>query len=300
VEVAVVIVAGLVFLIHGLVLGPRWWRNELSRLAYRPDDVAEWWPYGGALWRGMLRTPVVGWIAIPLGSFGAVLAEFDGVLAGIGGAAAIVACILVFSIVTIVLFNRPKLLVFPWLRDQPGAIAEWRGAEVPLPPPPGTGLRKPLAEDAAPLALPGVDAVHETPVWRDRADFVIGAPIHDAERAEQLWARQVGEQRFEICCIPFFIKDVALGDVVETDAEYDVTRVVERSGRYVFRVWFGESFHPRQKVADELSELGALLEWSSANLLAVDAVDRPHAQVIADYLEAQERADRLRYDTGRS
>ena len=145
-----------------------------------------------------------------------------------------------------------------------------------------------------------VDAVHDAPVWRDRADFVIGAPLPEEERAEQLWARQVGDQRFEICCIPFFLYDVALGDVVETDSNYDLARVVERSGRFVFRVWFGKAFHPRQEVADELTELGALLEWSSANLLAVDAAGEANAQRIADYLAEQEGAGRLMFETGRS
>jgi Domain of unknown function (DUF4265) len=145
-----------------------------------------------------------------------------------------------------------------------------------------------------------VDAIHEAPVWLDTADFVIGAPLREAGRAEQLRVRQVGDQRFEICCIPFFLYDVALGDVVETDADYDFVRVVERSGRFVFRVWFGEAFHPRQTVAAELAELGALLEWSSANLLAVDAADADHAQVIADYLAEQESANRLMFETGRT
>jgi hypothetical protein len=40
----------------------------------------------------------------------------------------------------VVLFNQPKFLVLPAHRRQPGAIAEWRGAEVPPSPPPGTGL----------------------------------------------------------------------------------------------------------------------------------------------------------------
>jgi hypothetical protein len=145
-----------------------------------------------------------------------------------------------------------------------------------------------------------VDAVHEAPVWRERANFIIGAPLPEEGRAEQLWARQLGDERFEICCIPFFVYDLALGDVVETDANHDVVRVVERSGRFVFRVWFGEAFHPRQEVADELAELGALLEWSSANLLAVDAADETHAEALAAYLAEQERAGRLMYETGRS
>ena len=145
-----------------------------------------------------------------------------------------------------------------------------------------------------------VDAVHEAPVWRDQADFVIGAPLPEEGRAEQLWARQVGDQRFEICCIPFFLYDVALGDVVETNSGYDVGRVVQSSGRYVFRVWFGSSAHPRQEIADRLAERGALLEWSSAHLLAVDAADEAHAQEIADYLAEQQGAHRLTFETGRS
>jgi len=145
-----------------------------------------------------------------------------------------------------------------------------------------------------------VDAVHEAPVWRDRADFVIGAPLPEEGRAEQLWARQVGDQRCEICCIPFFLYHVALGDMVETDAGYDLERVVQPSGRYVFRVWFGNTAHPRQDVADELDGRGAFLEWSSANLLAVDAADERHAQEIADYLAEQQGADRLMFETGRS
>jgi hypothetical protein len=92
------------------------------------------------------------------------------------------------------------------------------------------------------------------------------------------------------------MSDVALGDVVQTDANDDLVRVVARSGRFVFRVWFGEAFHPRQEVADELAGLGALLEWSSANLLAVDAADQAHAQTIADYLAEPERAKGLLFE----
>ena len=146
------------------------------------------------------------------------------------------------------------------------------------------------------------DVQHNDPVWRDRSNFVIAAEIDvgSDSHVEQLFARQVGPHSFEICCIPFFLYDIALGDVVETDADYLVRRVVERSGRYVFRVWFGESAHPRDDEADTLAELGALLEWSSVNLLAVDARDGDHAQEIANHLEVAADGGRLVFDTGRS
>jgi len=135
----------------------------------------------------------------------------------------------------------------------------------------------------------------------NETDFIIGAPLPEAGRAEQLPARRLDEPlSFEICCILFFLYDVALGDVVQTDVGYEFARVVEPSGRFVFRAWFGESFHPRQEIADRLGEIGALLEWSSNNLLPVDAADAREARVIADYLSDQKGRGHLKYETGRS
>lgn len=143
------------------------------------------------------------------------------------------------------------------------------------------------------------DAVHTDPVWRDRADFVIGAELAGEERAEQLWAKRLGEKRFEVCCIPFFLYDVALGDVVSTDSEFNVTGVAIPSGRYVFRVWFGGSLDLRDEVTSRLAEIGAQMEWSSPRLLAVDAADDSHAQQVAAYLAQQERDGRLTFEAGR-
>lgn len=142
------------------------------------------------------------------------------------------------------------------------------------------------------------EAVHPAPAWRDRANFIIGAALQKDEGTEQLWARQLDERRFEICCIPFFLYDMALGDTVETDEHYQVIRVVEPSGRFVFRVWFGESSYPRDEVAAELVALGALLECSSANLLAVDAADASGAQAVANYLQHQGDSGHLSFETG--
>lgn len=46
--------------------------------------------------------------------------------------------------------------------------------------------------------------------------------------------------------------------------------------------------------------LGALIEWSSVNLLAVDAEDESHAQEIADFLRGRQGLGQLLYETGRS
>ena len=147
-------------------------------------------------------------------------------------------------------------------------------------------------------------AVHENPVWRDRSDFIIRTYLEDNEGRsewEQLWVRRVDERTFSLCCIPFFAYDLALGDEVETDANYAVQGVVRASGQFTFRVWFGDSAKPaiKDEVSRQLEAAGALFEWSSANLLAISAKDDDQAQAVADYLNARQNFGDLTYETGR-
>jgi hypothetical protein len=149
------------------------------------------------------------------------------------------------------------------------------------------------------------EATHSEPVWRTRSNFIIAADISErSERPEreQLWARQIGEFRFEICCIPFFVYDLALGDEVETDRNYLITRVVKTSGRYVFRVWFGgvADSSCRDEVVKSAHQLGCELEWSSRNLLAIAAPSDDSARKVADYLEVQQELSGITYETGRT
>lgn len=144
---------------------------------------------------------------------------------------------------------------------------------------------------------------HEQPVWRDRSNFLVMAPLPEPGRYEQLWARQHSDTVFEICCIPFFVHNLSLGDLVRTEASgeraYIVSEVVEPSGRWTFRVWLGDSDEDPATVEAELVEMGAVTEWSSRNLLAVDAANDALAQQVADALAVGERTGRWIYETGR-
>ena len=151
--------------------------------------------------------------------------------------------------------------------------------------------------------------VHLSPVRRERANFIIDADIAEQgspRRFEQFWTRQLGEARFEICCIPFFVYDLALGDEVETRAQgerlYVIERVVKPSGHYTFRAWFGDSTDPgaRDVVIEAMRGLGSEFEWYSENLLAIDAADDERAQQVADFLHKHEQLGHLTYETGRS
>jgi hypothetical protein len=112
---------------------PRIWRHEAPYF----DRVPGWWIWGDALWRGWVRalpTGVgLGWYLIlgyvllisvipqtpEKGRFGMIIPAWFGLpflfLFGLG-----------FGVMAaIALFNRPKVLVPPHPRDEPGAVAEW-------------------------------------------------------------------------------------------------------------------------------------------------------------------------------
>jgi Domain of unknown function (DUF4265) len=84
------------------------------------------------------------------------------------------------------------------------------------------------------------------------------------------------------------------------DRKYVVAGVAEPSGRHAFRVWFGDSFTPRDEISDQMETLGSLVEWSSRNLLAVDAANAERAQRVANFLTEREDAGQLLYETGRT
>jgi hypothetical protein len=143
---------------------------------------------------------------------------------------------------------------------------------------------------------------HHRPVWRHRADFILSARIEDEIlreqwRREQLWGRRVADNVFELCCIPFFVPDLALGDEVETapegDRQYVVRRVIRRSGRRAFQIWFQDPA-ARTRLEEDLANMGCLIErrFEGSNLLAVDAADEDLASRVLLLLErAQDRGE---------
>lgn len=152
--------------------------------------------------------------------------------------------------------------------------------------------------------MEGKTFVHLNPVWHEKADFIIGARVAspqdpDIQGWEQLWSRQTAPDRFELCCVPFFVYNLALGDEVETDSELAIARVVRPSGHYTFRVWFCDSSEPniRQEVIAQVYYLKGLPEWYSHNLLAID-MPQDQAQAIADFLYEQEQMGHLMYEAG--
>jgi hypothetical protein len=98
---------------------------------FHPDRMPPYWWLGKALWQGYARLGLLSFVGLWLGLLAAVcFALLDGRESGFLYVAGLVlGLLLLFVIVlsmTVVLFDPPKLLVFPHWRDRPGAVAMWR------------------------------------------------------------------------------------------------------------------------------------------------------------------------------
>lgn len=148
------------------------------------------------------------------------------------------------------------------------------------------------------------EARHLDPVWRAKADFIIATLLNTENGIsewEQIWAKKMGGNTFIVCCIPFFAYNISLGDLVKTNDDYVIERVLAESGNTVFRIWFLDynNLTARADILNSILDFGVEMEWSSDNLLAISVNDSKLAQNVADYLMHCESEGRLVYDTGR-
>lgn len=93
-----------------------------------PVNAPAWWPFGQAAWAGQRRGT---YVLIPLG--GAFIATgwlafaaSHGVLSAVPPvAAAVVVLVLVCTMLSITVFNRPRFAVPPSMRSEHGAVESW-------------------------------------------------------------------------------------------------------------------------------------------------------------------------------
>jgi hypothetical protein len=144
---------------------------------------------------------------------------------------------------------------------------------------------------------------HSKPAWKENANFVLGAEIVDPiwskkYNIEQLAAHELEDNKYEICCIPFMIYNLCLGDVVSVDSNYNIKSVIEFGGHFCFRVVV-EDISQQSEVINSLYSMGNLVEIHSDKLFAVDAADEPKAQELANFLKKEEDKGILKYETGK-
>jgi hypothetical protein len=110
-----------------------WSGRSVPRIA---RNLGSWWPGGQPLLRGYIRAVpcgIVGFSALLIAAIsGTVVASMSGndllraFLAVVYLLAGLLAVSCVLGALAVTLFNRPRFVVPPSLRSEPGAVAEWR------------------------------------------------------------------------------------------------------------------------------------------------------------------------------
>lgn len=121
------LLASLFFAVIGAAASRKIWRGESALV---PEVTPEWWLLGAGAWRGLTRAlPAI----VPFGvlTFLAMtVQELVGVETAEGDLALAAAGLVVFAgllvYLSITLYNRPRFLVPPPVRRQPGLLEERR------------------------------------------------------------------------------------------------------------------------------------------------------------------------------
>lgn len=143
-------------------------------------------------------------------------------------------------------------------------------------------------------------AAHAEPLLRAEADFLIQVDLEPwgmPDAAEQLWVRRLDEDRFVVCCLPFFSYGIALGDVVAVREDEALgivfDRVLEKSGHRLLRFAFFDKETARASHEDlhrRLAQAAIRHEWHQAGYGAIDLAepqDEPRAmKILAPMLDA--------------
>lgn len=149
---------------------------------------------------------------------------------------------------------------------------------------------------------------HDFPVWREKSDFILVVHLDEPDvpkewKWEQIWARQVGDNVFEVCCIPFVSYGLALGDLVDTESleekNYVIRKVLEKKGHTTYRVWF-INLDRWHSVIENIKDLGCQVEvrWEKSKLIAIDAPTADVRNALDLYLSELESNEIVQFETG--
>jgi hypothetical protein len=149
--------------------------------------------------------------------------------------------------------------------------------------------------------------MHEEPARRTSANLVIAGFLGEQDgrrRWEQLYARRLSAETAEICCIPYFVRDLSLADWVRFDRDYMITDVISLSGFVTFQIWFGQPYHTpndiRDRVVEQVIANGGEHEHLGSERLAVAVPTEDAGRALSGYLLSLQEARLLAYQTGRS
>jgi hypothetical protein len=151
---------------------------------------------------------------------------------------------------------------------------------------------------------------HPHPVWAERVDHELQAPVEGPESAvEVLPVATLPSSHCIVCALPFFIYGYSLGDEVETKEENWLGRRVAQSETYTYRVSLEDrreaDLAPHEfealvvrarALSQELEAQGFPSEWYSPSYGAIGAPSHAKAEELVELLRTKEAREELRWE----
>jgi hypothetical protein len=124
-------VLGGALVVAGAFVMPKFWRGEYRELFDRGSSG--WWPFGEPLRKAFIRGILLGGLGMTCAVLAAVCVwvrgDTEGDIRTVANAGitifGLMLMLLIFLSVLVILFNRPKFLIPPTYREEPGAIRYW-------------------------------------------------------------------------------------------------------------------------------------------------------------------------------
>lgn len=130
--------------------------------------------------------------------------------------------------------------------------------------------------------------------------ILIALPEDAPIETEQLLARPLGGDVFEVISAPFVTYDVHKGDRVRCSDEDppEITEIIRSGGHATVRVLFdpARAGLPQMRLLLALKELGLVGEEPRGRYVALDAPPGTDLEAVADLLEAEAQDSELDYE----
>ncbi len=146
---------------------------------------------------------------------------------------------------------------------------------------------------------------HSRPADEWEADALIYALADERGlHVEQLWAKQVREEVYQVCSVPFFCYNIHLDDLVQVTIHHDnlkcVSNLVERSEQYTLRIWLNSTpLEERSRILDMIrAKIGGVWETKDSGLIAVSVRGIENATNAYQLLQNLEDEGLLSFETG--
>ncbi len=132
----------------------------------------------------------------------------------------------------------------------------------------------------------------------------VDLPNNNAVSGESLWAKNLGNNLYEIHNVPFYAYGINYYDIVEVDSSDEtvkpvVTKVVKSSGYATLRVFFGKDFdrNSQRKLFDELKKFKADVERASEKYVALFIEPDGDFETVFNRLLELEKTEVLEFET---